>query len=67
MKTITLAAPWSHHTLATTTDYQPGTHEVTDEVHAAALLAGVHIETEEVNGDGNPAPRPARAARKAQG
>ena len=65
MKTITLAAPWSHHTLAVTTDYQPGTHEVADEVHAAAVLAGVHIEAEESHGDGNPAPRPARAARKA--
>ena len=65
MKTINLAAPWSHHTLAVTTDYQPGTHEVADEVHAAAVLAGVHIEAEESHGDGNPAPRPARAARKA--
>ena len=65
MKIIIIAAPWSHHTLAITTDYLPGTHEVTDEVHAAAILAGVHIETEEANGDGNPAPRPARAARKA--
>ena len=65
MKTITLAAPWSHHTLPVTTDYPAGTHEVTDEVHAAAVLAGVHIEAEESHGDGNPAPRPARAARKA--
>ena len=67
MKTITLAAPWSHHTLAVTTDYQPGTHEVSDEVYADAVKAGVHIETEEVNGDGDSAARPARAARKAQG
>lgn len=67
MKTITLAAPWSHHTLAVTTDYQPGTHEVSDEVYADAVKAGVHIETEEDNGHGNPAPRPARAARKAKG
>ena len=64
MKTITLAAPWSHHTLAVTTDYQPGTHEVTAEVYDAAVLAGVHKE-EEVNGDGDSAARPARAARKA--
>ena len=65
MKTITLAAPWSHHTLAVTTDYQPGTHEVTDEVYADAVKAGVHIETEEVNGDGSATPRSARAAGKA--
>ena len=65
MKTINLAAPWSHHTIAVTTDYLAGTHEVTAEVHAAALLAGVHIEAEEGHGDGNSAPRPARAARKA--
>lgn len=65
MKIITIAAPWSHHTLAITTDYLPGTHEVSDEVYADAVKAGVHIETEEANGDGNPAPRPARAARKA--
>ena len=64
MKIITIAAPWSHHTLAVTTDYQPGTHEVSDEVYDAAVLAGVHKE-EEVNGDGDSAARPARAARKA--
>lgn len=65
MKTITLAAPWSHHTLPVTTDYPAGRHEVTGEVYDAAVLAGVHIEAEESHGDGNPAPRPARAARKA--
>ena len=65
MKTINLAAPWSHHTIAVTTDYLAGTHEVTGEVYDAAVLAGVHIETEEVNGDGDSAARPARAARKA--
>lgn len=65
MKTINLAAPWSHHTVPVTTDYLAGTHEVTGEVYDAAVLAGVHIEAEEDNGDGNPAPRPARAARKA--
>lgn len=65
MKAIKLAAPWSHHTLPVTTDYQPGTHQVTDEVHAAAVLAGVHIEAEEGHGDGTATDRPARAARKA--
>ena len=65
MKTIKLAAPWSHHTLPVTTDYPAGTHEVADEVHAAAVLAGVHIEAEKDNGDGTATPRPARAARKA--
>ena len=64
MKTITLAAPWSHHTLPVTTDYQAGTHEVTAEVYDAAVLAGVHKE-EEVNGDGSATDRPARPAGKA--
>jgi hypothetical protein len=64
MKTINLAAPWSHHTIAVTTDYQAGTHEVTAEVYDAAVLAGVHKE-EEVNGDGSATPRSARPAGKA--
>lgn len=63
MKTINLAAPWSHHTIAVTTDYHAGTHEVTAEVYDAAVLAGVHKE--EVNGDGSATPRSARAAGKA--
>ncbi len=63
MKTIKLAAPWSHHTVPVTTDYQAGTHEVTAEVYDAAVLAGVHKE--EVNGDGSTTPLPARPAGKA--
>ena len=51
MKTINLAAPWSHHTIEVTTDYQPGTHEVPDEVHAAAVAAGVHTEAKEKAND----------------
>ena len=65
MKIIKLAASWSHHTLPVTTDYQAGSHEVAGEVYDAAVLAGVHIEAEEDNGDGNPEARPARSARKA--
>ncbi len=64
MKTINLAAPWSHHTVPVTTDYQPGAHGVADEVYDAAVKAGVHKE----EGDGNGAATTgqARAARKAQ-
>lgn len=66
MKTINLAAPWSHHTIAVTTDYPAGSHEVSEAVHAAAVLAGVHTE-EEDHGDRIAAPRAPRRAGKAQG
>lgn len=65
MKTINLAAPWSHHTIAVTTDYQAGSHEVADEIFGDAVNAGVHKE--EVNGDGTATDRPARATRKVEG
>lgn len=68
MKTIILAAPWSHHTVPVTTDYQPGTHEVPDEVHAAAVAAGVHTETKEkANGDRRAKAGAAGTADEAQG
>lgn len=63
MKVINLAAPWSHHTVPVTTDYQAGSHEVADEVYDAAVAAGVHVE--EGNGNGAAKTGPARAARKA--
>lgn len=63
MKTINLAAPWSHHTVTVTTDYQAGSHEVADEVHAAAVKAGVHTE----EGEGDAEAGPPRATRKAKG
>lgn len=65
MKVINLAAPWSHHTVPVTTDYQAGSHEVADEVYDAAVAAGVHVE--EGDGHWHSTHSPARAARKAQG
>ena len=62
MKTINLAAPWSHHTIAVTTDYQAGAHEVADEVYAAAVNAGVHTE----EGESDAKAGPPRATRKAK-
>lgn len=59
---IKLAAPWSHHTLEVTTDYQAGAHEVSQEVYDAALAAGVHKE--EANGDGIATSGAPRAPRK---
>ena len=63
MPTIKLAASWSHHTVPVTTDYVPGEHEVTEEVYADAVKAGVHVE--EDNGDRSSTSRPARTARQA--
>lgn len=63
MKTIKLAAVWSHHTVEVTTDYQPGEHSVSQDVYNAAVAAGVHKE--ESNGDGPTAPREASNTRKA--
>lgn len=64
MKTITLTAPWSFHSVPVTIDFPAGVHEVEDHIHAAALAAGVHQE----EGDAGAAKaRPARAARPAEG
>lgn len=65
MKTITLAADWSFHSVPVTIDFKPGTHTVEDHIHEAAVKAGVHQE----NGDGDrtAAARPARSARAAEG
>lgn len=41
MKTITLAEPWTYLTPAVTIDYPAGTHEVDDDIAAAADNAGV--------------------------
>ena len=38
---IILEAPWSFHSIPRTIDFPAGEHEVDDEVHAAALAAGV--------------------------
>ena len=62
---ITLDAPWSYHTIPLTIDYPAGTHEVSAEVHAAAVKAGVHTEKETTDGDGDSTPRKARPSRKA--
>lgn len=34
-KTFTITGPWSHHTLAVTTDYGPGNHNVTQDIFEA--------------------------------
>ena len=63
MKTIKLAASWSHHTIAVTTDYQAGAHDVSDEVYTAAVKARVHTEEGESDAEAGPP----RATRKAKG
>jgi hypothetical protein len=54
MKTLTLAKPWTYRTPETTIDYPAGSHEVTNEIHAAAEKAGV---IREVKADGGGAPK----------
>ncbi len=45
MKQLTLTKPWSFHSIEKTVDFnEPGTFEVTNEVHAAAVAAGVASE-----------------------
>lgn len=68
MTTITLAVPWTYRTIAVTIDYTAGAHEVTDAVHDAAVLAGVHVHAEQENIDGhrNSAPRAPHAPRPAK-
>lgn len=53
MKQLTLTKPWSYHSIEKTIDFnEAGTFEVTDEVHAAAVAAGVAQE-EKADGDGD--------------
>lgn len=63
MKTITLAKPWSFHSIETTIDYEAGSHEVRDDIAEAAKAAGVTEGTSD--GDGTAADRPAGRSRKA--
>lgn len=62
---ITLAEPWSFHSIMQTVDYPAGTHEVSDEIHAAAIEVGVHKEKS--HGDGVTANGAARTTRSPQG
>jgi hypothetical protein len=41
MKTLKLDQPWSYVTPETTIDFGKGSHQVTSEIHAAAVAAGV--------------------------
>lgn len=62
---IILAEPWTYRNTMMTVDYPAGTHEVSDEIHAAAMSASVHKE--ESDGNRSPADRPPRAARPPKG
>lgn len=66
MPIIKLAARWSHHTIEATTDFPAGEFEVSPEIHAAAVKAGVHKE-ERSNGSRTAKAGPARAADAAEG
>lgn len=64
MPTITLSEPWTYRTPLATIDYSAGTHEVTDEIAAAAPVAPVE---ENADGDGIAAPSAPRRSGKAKG
>lgn len=63
MKTLILAKPWSYITPSVTIDYPAGDHEVTDQIHAAAVKAGA--TPGETDGNGPAKAGAARAADKA--
>lgn len=66
MNTITLKAAWAFHSIPRTIDYQAGTHEVDDEVFAAASAAGVIEQEDEGNVDGAAKAGASRRSRTAQ-
>lgn len=65
MKTLTLAEPWSYRTALVTIDYPAGDHEVADDIHAAAISAGVTEGTSD--GGGNPEDGSQGSADQAEG
>lgn len=64
MPTIKLAEPWTYRTPLVTRPFKRGTHEVSDEIAAAAPQPEEEQETPD--GDRTTAPRAPRRSRKAQ-
>lgn len=65
MAVITLADPWTYRTPMVTIDYPAGTHEVSDQIAAAAP---VQPDTQEADNDASEtAPRAPRGPRAPQG
>lgn len=65
MATIKLAKAWTYRTPQITIDYAPGTHEVSDEIAAAAPVT--EPEKDEADGSSDTAPRAPRTPRKTEG
>lgn len=65
MPKITLAAPWTYHSIPLTIDYPAGEHEVADVIADAAKAAGVLEEKK--NGRSPAKDGSAQAAGDAQG